>query len=121
MALGVAAEKGLHKLQEEATQLFSTRKAHNGYIGSPEGLVSFPISKSMGDHWETTASFGEFLWAVKDYGDQLSWEFAKGDLEGELDPVSMGKNQCMILHLAAGVELLEETLTFKQFRIVGAR
>ena len=113
LARGVAAEKGLPKLQEEATQLFPTRNTHNGYIGSPDGMVSFPISKSMGDPWETTASFGEFLWAVKDYGDQLSWEFAKGDLKGELDSVSMEKNQCMILHLAAGVELLEGNLDFQ--------
>ena len=66
--------------------------------------MSFPISHDRGDHWATTASFGDFTWSVKDYGDQLSWEFACDELKDDLNSVSLEKNQCMILHLAAGIE-----------------
>ena len=122
-AIEVAVKKGLPQLQEEAMKFRNQTQGRNGLSESRPDEVQFSISREKGEFWETQAQLGEYSWEVRGYGDLLSWAQVSPDLKGELDSVSIERNQCMILHLAAGIINSQEGSAkgnqFKQISTLG--
>ena len=102
--------KGLPHLQDEAARVFSKSATHNGYSykGIQQEMVTFSTSRDVGGRWETTSFFVDSEWVLQEYGDQLSWEHDGDDIKDDLSSAGIEKNQCMILHLAAGLELSQD-------------
>ena len=101
----LAVRNGLPQLQTEA----QAHIAHNTscrYGQLPTHLVddhvSFSISIQIDDRWATQLNMGKYEWGLLDYGDILHWGKVSTTLQNDLKSTWCGKNQCLIIHLAAG-------------------
>ena len=90
-ALVVAEEKGLPQLQEEDTLYRKQTETHNGNAKLPHDMVTFSIIQDKGDQWVTSASFGDYKWEIRDYGDHLSWGHVLEELKGDLNSTLIEK------------------------------
>ena len=109
-ALQTALEEGLPQLQEEAQSYLDIAAKRTGrippQINSGE-YVRFSISRMKGDHWETQAHVNSNSWTLMDYGGKLPWSHVSKEFWGDLNSPDVEKNQCLIIHLAAGVHIYE--------------
>ena len=64
----------------------------------------------MGDCWESKATLKGHHWTLADYGDQLPWSKVSQEMIDDLNSTEIEKNQCLIIHLAAGLHLKKITL-----------
>ena len=99
-------DEGLPQLQEDAKVWISTHDKRSGRIPPniiAEDYVTFSISAQKGELWETAASINLARWALYDYGDRLHWGNVTNELMEDLNSTDVEKNQCLIIHLAAGI------------------
>ena len=102
--------KGLPQIQSEAHLARDSRSKRNGKEKlDPNEHIQFGISVNKGPMWETNAIIKGLQWRILDFGDLLPWSYQDKQLIDDLKGPIQEKNQCLFIHVAAGLVLLTDT------------
>ena len=97
-------EKGLPHLQDEVSEILEkTGKRAGKSLDRRSNYVELGISRNKGPMWETDAMIDEHTWSLRDFGDLLPWRPDEHILIDELKGPIVERNQCLLIHTAAGI------------------
>ena len=104
LGLEILSEKGLPHLQIEVADLQEKQDKRAGKsITLPLNQIELGISRNKGPMWETEAIIRGFNWSLRGFGDLLPWGPQECELIDDLHGPIVEKNQCLLIHLAAGM------------------
>ena len=101
-------KKVYHPIQEETQSWLENGNKRTGRLPpntTSKDHVSFSISTQQGDTWESTDRIKQIYWELHDYGGQIPRGNVSKELMDDMDSTDPEKNQCLIIHLAAGIAL----------------